>query len=109
MSAHNQSYNARLALSTGDAVACGGAGASRTTFPRNGLYFYAIAGATATELTCPDPANLPRGLSCVIDNTNGADTFTLNPDNGTSVTVATGAVAIVIVAASGVFKQFNNA
>jgi hypothetical protein len=109
MSAHNQSQTSRLGLSAGDAVECSATGCTRAEFKRNGQYLYVPSTAINTTVTCPDPVKLPIGMHVVIDNYNGGGDFTLDPDSGSSVTVASGTMAIVFVTSAGLFLQFNNA
>lgn len=74
------------------------------TFNRDGLYLYAKSGATTTAVSCPTWANLPVGLTFIVDNSNGSGSMTLTPTSGTAHVIATTKVYLFTVCAAGTIK-----
>lgn len=78
---------------------------NKLSFERDGLIYFAKSGATTTACTCLAASAYPPGLSFTLDNSNGSGSLTLVPATGSTITVTTGKVFHVTVAASGVFKS----
>lgn len=81
----------------------------RIVLNRDERSFFARTGATTTAATIPAASTAPAGLIFFLDNSNGSGSMTITPDSGSVITVTTGKVFLVIVAASGVYKSIDMA
>lgn len=79
----------------------------RLKVARLGKVYCAKAGATTTAVTIAAASTFPVGSYFFLDNSNGSGSLTCVPDSGSTITVTTGKVFRVQVAASGVFKSLD--
>lgn len=81
----------------------------RIVLNRDAKTFYALTAATTTAATIPAASTAPPGLTFFLDNSNGSGSMAITPDSGSVITVTTGKVFMVTVAASGVYKSIDMA
>jgi hypothetical protein len=79
----------------------------RIDLNRDEKCFFALTSATTTAATIPAASSAPAGLVFFLDNSNGSGTMTITPDSGSVISVTTGKVFMVVVAASGVYKSID--